>query len=319
MMLATMLAAAAWFAPAPQSGEYLVSADLERLNDLPYGPDLIRLFEPAGFFRGFAAAKVDLAATFDHVVVGSEDLRSVTGTFVIGNSPLTRDQLENALEAVFTATGQTIAWADHHGSLAGTPTKADGTSGADPRWYVLLADGSLLIVPESEHEAFLDAPSDPPSDFEKKLRSLRKRPRKSVWRLELRHLPAAIKTSSMTLPDHVDVRILAKRKPELRADLEFATTSDARGFIDFWKTTVRDGIDANVTVKIMLGGLYEATSTTRKKSAVEMRTPVTSAQLELIAKTAADVAQREQARVEARRERREAQEAAQSDSAAISN
>ena len=143
-MLATMLAAAALFAPAPQTAApqtagYLLSANFERLSDLPYGPDLIRMFEPAGYFRGFAAANVDLAATFDHV----EDLRSVTATFVIGNSSLSRDQLQKTLEAVFTATGQTIAWADHHGSLAGTPTKVDGAPGADPRWYVLLADGSM--------------------------------------------------------------------------------------------------------------------------------------------------------------------------------
>ena len=324
-MLAPMLAAAALFAPAPQTAApqtagYLLSADFERVSDLPYGPDLIRMFEPAGYFRGFAAANVDLAATFDHVVVGSEDLRSVTATFVIGNSSLSRDQLQKTLEAVFTATGQTIAWADHHGSLAGTPTKVDGTPGADPRWYVLLADGSLLIVPESEHEAFLDAPSDPPSDFEKKLLSLRKkRSRDSVWRLEVRHLRTVLKTSSVPMPDHVDIRILAKRKSELRADFEFATTSDARGFIDIWKTTVRDAIDANISVKIMLGGLYEATSTTRKKKAVQLRTPITSEQLELIAKATAGAVERELARAEARRERREAQEAAESDSAAISN
>ena len=55
----------------------------------------------------------------------------------------------------------------------------------------------------------------------------------------------------------------------------------------------------------------EASSTTRA--------PITSEQLELIAKAAADLVERELARAEARRERREAQEAAESDSAAISN
>lgn len=89
--------------------------------------------------------------------------------------------------------------------------------------------------------------------------------------------------------------------------LTFASKKDARTFEQWWATDLSKILDESFTTKLLFGGLYAETLVARTKARVDLEVNLSTPQAELIVRTAANAAEREQARIMKRREARAAQ------------
>lgn len=316
MMLAAALALPALVAPMPPTTEITLELSVRRLRKRPKLAPLVEFAFSAAELSMFTETEV--AADFDHVVHGKLNVRSPLQAFTVVGYAVSRPQMRAQVEAALATRDEIIAWEEHDGVWAGNPVPRDGSFDHDPRWFVLPKGSYLVVAPPNLHRAWLDADADPDAQaFKKRAHAAhvaargRRTPLLHVALTDLKQSLRA--TPAVPIPNDLDLAL------RLRADhgvvktrLAFATSDDATAFRRWWVDKVATYVEKSPAAKIAVGQLYADTTVAVKGRDVRLTTPrLSDVQLQLIANTAASTMRREQARIESRRRRREAEKANQ--------
>ncbi|MEM6296973.1 MAG: hypothetical protein AAGA54_37255 [Myxococcota bacterium] len=310
----------------PPSANYHVLLSTRNIRKLPFGKTAMETIAPLPDFEYLVKkGGFDPLKDFDHILIASSNLRSVTQTFLAVDYKLSRDAVKAKIETAVAAEKHTIEWKDHDGILSGNPVPADGSADRDPRHFVLLKKKvAVLVRPE-----FLAAVTGEEVGEEKtaanfvseltKLRRYSRRIPTAGMQFVANDLHAALKrktAGSFELPNDIEFTMEAQKDPEFHMRFKFASGSAAKDFVKWWNGKFRDVIDGNLTAKIMFGSVIDDIEVERKNREVTMWGELSRSQIELILTTSASQVKKEQARLKKKRRALEKKRAAQEKDAA---
>jgi hypothetical protein len=278
----------------PPNSTYHVLLSTKNIRKLPYAklamsviaalPDYDFLVTSGGF---------DPLKDFDHIVIASPDLRSVTQTFLAVDYKVSRETMKQRIEKACEVQGETIEWIDEGGILRGNPKPNEGGDW-DPRWFVLPQDNVAFYM----REEFLAAITKEETGEEKttanfiskmsKLKKFAQRIPTAGLQFEAHDLHAALKrksTGKFELPDHLELTIEAQADPEINIVASFQSVVAAKEFMNWWDNEFRKLIDDNVAIRFWAGSLIDAIEVTRNEKDVQGWGELERAQTEMILKT----------------------------------
>lgn len=300
----------------PPSANYHVLLSTRNIRKLPFGQDAMDMIAPLPDFRylvkkgGFDALK-----DFDHILIASSNLRSVTQTFLAVDYKLSREAVKAKIETAVRKSKQTIEWTEHGGALSGNPVPADGSPDDDPRHFVLLEKKIAVLVRPEFLPAVLGetvGEEKTAANFVGELTKLRRYARRiptAGVQFVAHDLHAALKrksTKSFALPNDVEFTMEARKDPEFHLRLKFMAGSDAKGFVKWWNEGLRKAIDGNLTAKIMVGGIIDDIEIKQDRRQVTVWGELERSQIELILTTMGSVVAREQERLRKKERKRKA-------------
>jgi hypothetical protein len=278
----------------PPNSTFHVLLSTRNVRKLPYKqlamgvisalPDYAFLVTGGGF---------DPLKDFDHIVIASPDLRSVTQTFLAVDYKLPRETMKERIETACAAANETIEWIEEGGVLRGNPKPTKGRD-FDPRWFVLPEDKVAFYL----RKEFLPAVLQEETGEEKttanfiskmtKLKRYAQRIPTAGVQFEAHDLHAALKRtrgSKFEIPDDVELTIEAQADPEVNIYLHFSSVVAAKEFMTWWEAGVRKAIDENFQLKLLVGGLIDTVEVTREGAQVQVWAELERKQTELILKT----------------------------------
>jgi hypothetical protein len=258
-------------------------------------PDFQYLITDGGF---------DPLRDFDHIVIASPDLRSVTQTFLAVDYKMSRSDLKAGVDRAAAANGETIEWIEENGILRGNPRPIDATQkDRDPRFFVLLEDKIALYVREEFLPAIIsgeDTGEKTSANFVANLSRLKRfsaRIPSAGFQWKARDLMAALKRVKglpFQVPNALEVTAEAASDPEVLIRLEFVTGVDALAFKKWFTEDLAKIIDDNMSLKLTVKGLYDAVEVERSGKEVKLWAEFTEAQIESMLTLAAEGSARTQ-------------------------
>ncbi len=300
----------------PPSANYHILISTRNVRKLPFGQSAMDMIGPLPDFEYLVKkGGFDPLQDFDHVLIASSNLRSLTQTFLAVDYRISREEVKTKIETAVRNSEQTIEWKDSGGILSGNPVPADGSADDDPRHFVLLEEKiAVLVRPEFLPAILQEEVGDEKTaaNFVAELTKLRRYasriPTAGVQAVA-HDLHAALKRKSagaFELPNDLEFTVEARKAPEFNIRLQFVGAAGAQAFVGWWNGQFRDFIDGNLTAKIMLGGLIDDIEVEQKGREVTVWGELEQAQVELILTTVGSMVEKEQARVRERAAERRA-------------
>lgn len=303
----------------PPSANYHVLMSTRNIRKLPFGQDAMDMISPLPDFQYLVRdGGFDPLKDFDHILLASSNLRSVTQTFLAVDYKISREAVKTKIETAAKKNGESIEWEDHAGILSGNPKPTDGSPDTDPRHFVLLDDNvAVLVRPEFLPAVLREEVGEEKTaanfvgELTKLKRYARRIPTAGV-QFVAHDLHAALKRKNdgrgNPIPNDFEFTMEAQKDPEFHFRLGYLESSDAKAFITFWQGDLRKAIDNNISAKIMLGGVIDDIEVEQKGREVTVWGELERAQIELILKTVASLVEKEQARLRARQKKRQAEQ-----------
>lgn len=301
----------------PPSANYHVLLSTRNIRKLPFGRAAMDMISPLPDFKYLVTdGGFDPLKDFDHVLLASSNLRSVTQTFLAVDYKISREDVKAKIETAARKNGQSIEWVDHGGVLSGNPKPTDGSDDWDPRHFVLLEKKIAVLVRPEFLPAVLNedvGEEKTAANFVGELTKLRRYARRiptAGVQFVAHDLHAALKRSKSrsgnVLPNDVEFTMEAQKDPEFHIRLKYPKGTDASAFVTFWNGDLRKAIDGNITARLMLGGVIDDIEVERKGREVTVWGELDRAQIELILATTASLVEKEQARIQAKQKKRRA-------------
>ncbi len=301
----------------PPSANYHVLLSTRNIRKLPFGKAAMDMISPLPDFKYLVTdGGFDPLTDFDHVLLASSNLRSITQTFLAVDYKISREDVKAKIEQAARKNGEAIEWVDHGGILSGNPKPTDGSNDSDPRHFVLLEKKIAVLVRPEFLPAVLNeevGEEKTAANFVGELTKLRRYARRiptAGLQFVAHDLHAALKRSKSksgnVLPNDIEFTMEAQKDPEFHFRFTYPTGTDASAFVTFWNGDLRKAIDGNITAKIMLGGIIDDIEVERRGREVTVWGELERAQIELILTTMASVVEKEQARVQAEQKKRRA-------------
>lgn len=295
----------------PPSANYHVLMSTRNIRKLPFGQDAMNMISPLPDFEYLVTdGGFDPLDDFDHVLLASSNLRSVTETFLAVDYRIPRDEVKAKIEAAAAKNDEAIEWRDHGGVLSGNPKPTDGGTDWDPRHFVLLEKNIAVLIRPEFLPAVLEeqvGETKTAANFVGELTKLRRyagRIPTAGVQFVAHDLHAALKRSNdgrgNPIPNDVEFTMEAQNDPEFHVRFDYVTTADAQSFMHFWHNDLRKAVDGNITAKIMLGGMLDDIEVERSGTEVTIWGELAQEQIELILTTMASVVERQQARARER-------------------
>ena len=298
----------------PPSANYHVLLSTRNIRKLPFGQSAMDMISPLPDFQYLVdKGGFDPLRDFDHILIASSNLRSVTQTFLAVDYRVSRDTVKTKIETAVRKSKQTIAWEDHDGVLTGNPMPANGAPDNDPRHFVLLENKVAVLVRPEFLPAILReevGEEKTAANFVAELTKLRRYARRiptAGVQFVAHDLHAALKRKKgkyFELPNDVEFTMEARKNPEFFVRFKFASVSAAEAFVTWWNTGFREYINGNITTKIMLGGVVDDIEVVQERRSVTVWGEFGRTQIELILTTMASVVEKEQAKIRERAEKR---------------
>ncbi len=245
----------------PPNSTFHVLLSTRNIRKLPYAklgmsvisalPDYEFLVTGGGF---------DPLKDFDHIVIASPDLRSVTQTFLAVDYKVSRETMKQRIEKACEVAGETIEWIDENGILRGNPKPKEGRD-FDPRWFVLPEDKVAFYLRKEFLPAVLQEETGTQkttANFISKMTKLKKYAQRiptAGLQFEAHDLHAALKRTHMgkfELPDHIELTIEAEVDPEINLSMTFSSIVAAKEFETWWGE-----LEKNITVRATVGGVLD--------------------------------------------------------------
>ncbi len=295
----------------PPSANYHVLLSTRNIRKLPFGQDAMKIVAPLPDFEYLVArGGFDALKDFDHILIASSNLRSVTQTFLAVDYRISREAVKAKIETAVRKSNQTIEWTEHGGALSGNPIPADGSADDDPRHFVLLEKKVAVLVRPEFLPAVLGenvGEEKTAANFVGELTKLRRYARRmptAGLQFVAHDLHAALKrtsTSKFDLPNDIELTIEAQKDPEIHIRMKFTTASGAKGFVTWLKTDIRDWL-----AQYFLAGVFDALEIEQKNRELTIWGELDEMQMNIILPTAAGAVEKEQARVRKRAKKRRA-------------
>ncbi len=298
----------------PPNANYHILLSTRNIRKLDFAEQAMKTIEPLPDFRYLVdKGGFDPLKDFDHVLIASSNLRSVTQTFLAVDHRISTEAVKAKIEDAVEASNETIEWTDHDGILSGNPVPADGSKDTDPRHFVLLKKKvAVLVRPEFLAAVVGDEVGEEKTaaNFVSELTKLRRYSRRiptAGLQFMAHDVLASVKRKSaggFELPNDVEFTMEAQPDPEFHLRLKFSSIVAAKQFVSWWNVGFRKFIDGNLTAKIMLGSVIGDIEVSRSRAEVRLWGELEKSQIELILTSAASVVEREQARYRKRRKKK---------------
>lgn len=304
----------------PPSANYHVLLSTRNIRKLPFGKDAMEMISPLPDFHYLVKdGGFDPLQDFDHILIASSNLRSVTQTFLAVDYRIAREDVLAKINTAAKNNGESIDWEDHGGILSGNPKPTDGSPDSDPRHFVLLEDKiAVLVRPEFLPAVLREEVGEAKTaaNFVGELTKLKRYARRiptAGLQFVAHDLHAALKRkkdpAGMAIPNDIEFTMEAQKNPEFNIRFKYLASSEAKSFIEFWNGRFREFIDSNLTTKIMLGGVIDDIEVEQDGREVTLWGELDRTQIELILKTMSSVVEKEQARIQAQQKKRRAEAA----------
>jgi hypothetical protein len=305
----------------PQSTLYMFLVP-KAIRKLPFADKAVDMLAPWPDFELLVSkGGFDALRDFDHMVIASANIRDWRQTFLAVYYKMSREDLKAGIERAVKNNGETIEWIEDGEVIRGNPKPtAEGEPDVDNRWFVLLPDNLAVYV----HDKFLPHVLEGPTGEEKtagnfvanltRMKKYAARQPGSGLQLMATDIQRAFKLRRGIegLPldklDGFEVSVEASTEPEMVIRATFVDVASAKLAETFWKETFKGIIDAKLSLKFVVGPIYDQTTVERDREKLVLRGEFTEEQitqvLDMIAKSSAKMTKKTPEEVEEMRRQR---------------
>lgn len=259
----------------------------KRIRDLPFADGTRDILATAPDFEFLTSGgALDPLRDFDHVLLGSLDIKARSRNFLVFDYGLTRAELQSKIDEAAAARREEVEWTEHGAELRGSPKPSDGRQDRDPRVFVLPDKPVAMYLHPDQLRADPSGPSVSSIDaeFTKLARDFRRNRRAGVKYVvsdAAASLPP-LKGVPFTIPAELVVTVEAKSSPKVGVELVFASADEAREFGRWFESEWPAIIERNLSLKIVVEPMLAALTRTRRAERVRFQGRFDEAQIRLL-------------------------------------